>query len=115
MGGQKKAPFCPYVPNPDYSQTFLKRCFSIENRASSKYFGVYWNKQKVLPKKQWSAKILHNGKQHSIGCWEHEEDAARAVNFKCQEFNIPLKNPSVGIFNKETFEKLKLKVINFYS
>jgi hypothetical protein len=83
--------------------------FLFENRGSSKYFGVSWVKQK----KKWKANILHNRKTHHIGHFEIEEDAAKAVNLKCQEYNIPLKNPSVGVLNNERLKKLQAKVSNF--
>jgi hypothetical protein len=82
--------------------------FFFQNWGSSKYVGVYWLKRS----KHWQAKVQQrNGQNHHIGTFEIEEDAAKAVNRKCQKLNIPLKNPSVGVLDNKTLEKLKLKVI----
>ena len=62
--------------------------------------------------------MRHNKKTHYIGCFEIEEDAAKAVNSKCQELNIGLKNARVGVLDNKTFMKLKEKVIfslNFFN
>ena len=83
--------------------------FFIEKRDLGKYVGVYWLKQK----KTWRASMTHNSQTHYIGCFEFEEDAAKAVNSKCQELNIPLKNLSVGVLDNETLKKLTAKVIKF--
>jgi hypothetical protein len=92
----------------------LSLVFLFENGGSSKYCGVYWTKES----KKWRAFIQHNGRQHHIGTFEIEEDAAKAVNLKCQELNIALKNPGVGenifvckrVLNNEILKKLKAKV-----
>ena len=68
--------------------------------------GVSWKKQT----KKWRANVGHNGKIHYTGSFEIEEDAAKAINLKCQELNIPLKNSSVGVLDNETLKKLKKKV-----
>jgi hypothetical protein len=90
---------------------FLNRflVFIFENRGSSKYIGVSWSKTN----KGWNARIANNGKTHNIGYFEIEEDAAKAVNLKCQELNIQLKNTDVGVLNNETLKKLTAKVSNF--
>ena len=103
------------------SISFYVACFSfIEKRSSgkyvetsSKYYGVSWVKER----KKWLARVQHNGETHSIGYFEIEEDTAKAVNLKCQELNIPLKNPSIGVLDNETLNKLtkvEKKVNNFY-
>jgi len=43
---------------------------------SSKYKGVYWEQRKG----KWRARIWVGGKQHSLGYFLHEEDAAEAYN-----------------------------------
>ena len=83
--------------------------FIFEIPSSSKYVGVSWHKNS----KKWITKVTHKGKKHNIGSFEMEEDAAKAVNLKCQELSIPLKNLGVGILNNETLKKLKTKVSNF--
>ena len=83
--------------------------FIFKNRFSSKYVGVYWNKAN----KKWHANVRYNRKVHYAGYFEIEEDAAKAVNLKCQELNIPLKNTSVGFLDNEILEKSKEKVSNF--
>jgi hypothetical protein len=84
--------------------------FVFEIPSSSKYVGVRWQKES----KKWRAAVCHNGKTQYIGIFEIEEDAAKAVNLKCQEFNIPLKNPGVAVLKNETLKKLKTKVSNFW-
>jgi hypothetical protein len=84
--------------------------FLFENASSSKYIGVHWDKNS----KKWQAAISHNGKRYNIGYFEIEEDAAKAVNLKCQEINITLKNTCVGVLDNEKLEKLKAKVNNFW-
>ena len=89
----------------------------FKTKTHSKYVGVTYIKQKH----PWIAFLYHptlNRKYRDskyIGCFKNEEDAAKAVNFKCQELNIKLKNPSVGVLNNETFEKLRGKVIIKYT
>jgi hypothetical protein len=60
------------------------------------------------------AQINHNGQIHHIGYFEMEEDAAKAANLKCQELNIQLKNPDVGVLDNEKVKKLIIKVSNFW-
>ena len=64
---------------------------------------------------KWAASFRHNEQTKHIGNFEIEEDAAKAVNLKCEELNIPLKNPGVGVLNHERLKKLraKAKVSNF--
>ena len=83
--------------------------FLFENRFSSKYVCVSWNKNH----KKWQVSISRKGQRYYVGYFESEEDAAKAVNLKCQELNIPLKNPSVGVLDNEILKKLKKKVNNF--
>ena len=84
-------------------------CFSFIEKTSSKYVGVCWDKKR----EKWKGSIWNNGKQHHIGHFEIEENAAKVVNSKCQEFNIPLKNSNVGVLDNEMLKKLKAKVIKF--
>jgi len=43
---------------------------------SSKYKGVYWDKKC----KKWYGRIAFNRKRFSLGCFENEEEAAKAYN-----------------------------------
>ena len=52
-----------------------------KRNASSKYFGVNYDKQH----KKWRAKITENGKLLHLGRYEKEEDAARAYDAKALE------------------------------
>jgi hypothetical protein len=45
-------------------------------RQSSKYRGVSWDKNK----NKWKAQLRYDGKQHNIGYFEGEEEAARAYD-----------------------------------
>ena len=63
--------------------------------------------------KKWTATVSHIGNRIHIGSFKLEKDAARAVNFKCKELNIPMKNPEVGVLDYETFKQLT-KVIEFF-
>jgi hypothetical protein len=73
--------------------------------------GVYWDKQN----KKWKASLLHNNKRIYIGCFKNEKNAVKAVNWKCKELKIPIKNPEVvGVLDNDQLKKLKQKVITFY-
>jgi hypothetical protein len=45
-----------------------------ENKYSSKYVGVSWDSSK----NKWSAQLYYNGKNHKLGCYHNELDAAYA-------------------------------------
>jgi hypothetical protein len=96
--------FCQSENNVGMDIIFLNifLVFLFEIRRSSKYVGVSWDKRR----KKWVAKI----KDSYIGGFEIEKDAAKAINVKCQELNIPLKNPGVGVLNHEKLKKLKEKL-----
>ena len=80
-----------------------------ENLASSKYLGVSWDKQN----KKWKASFNYNKKKVHIGFFTNQNDAAKAVNWKCKELKIPIKNPEVvGVLDDE---QLKQKVMTFLS
>ena len=55
------------------------------------------------------AQIQHLKKHYFIGYFHDELEAAQAVNAKCVELNICLKNPDI-FFNND-MEQLKQKVI----
>ena len=80
--------------------------FLNEKKDSSKYVGVCWSKKR----KKWLAQIYHNKKQIWFGSFENEKDAAKAVNSKCMELKIPMKNLEVETLDNKVWERLKLKV-----
>jgi hypothetical protein len=61
--------------------------------ASSKYFGVYFNKKD----KNWKSEISYDGKRHYIGTFKEEIDAAKAYNKKAIEFYKD--NANLNVFN----------------
>lgn len=58
----------------------------------SQFDCVFWHRENL----KWSGEIQHNNNMHHCGYWKTEKEAALAVNMKCREFGIPLKNPSLG-------------------
>lgn len=58
----------------DYLQNAQNRGKNVNSR--SKYKGVCWK----VENNKWQARIRVNGKQHHIGLYQTEEDAARAYN-----------------------------------
>ena len=56
-----------------------------------KYVGVYWNKKH----KNWKALIGYNFRTIHIGTFYNELEAACAVNQKCRDLGIPIKNPQI--------------------
>jgi hypothetical protein len=78
----------------------------------SHYVGVRWNDEC----KKWYASLHANGKHHYCGLYESECDAARAVNAKCGELDIPHKNKGLGVIqirkkNKRSSRKSAYKGI----
>lgn len=47
----------------------------------AKYKGLTWMKSA----NKWAARVGHNGKLHYLGCFDSQEDAARAYNAKAAE------------------------------
>jgi len=62
-------------------------------KPQSKYTGVSWHDAT----KKWLATISVNKKKQYIGTYDNDEEAAKAVNFRCCELALPMKNPGVGI------------------
>jgi hypothetical protein len=48
------------------------------HKHTSKYRGVFWDKSKS--KSKWQAEICHTGKKLRLGCFDDEEEAARAYD-----------------------------------
>ena len=46
---------------------------------------------------KYRAQITHNQQNYYCGNFLNELEAAQAVNAKCVELDIPLKNPEVGL------------------
>lgn len=57
----------------------------------SQYVGVSW----FRPGHKWRSQIQHEGKMINVGYFDKEIEAARAVNAKCKELGIPVKNPGI--------------------
>ena len=53
------------------------------NRGRSKYRGVNW----LEKNKKWRARIRDNYKHIHLGCFDNEEDAARAYDIKAKELH----------------------------
>jgi hypothetical protein len=51
---------------------------SKSKNASSKYFGVCFDKKE----RKWKSQISYNGKNYNLGCFKEEIDAAKAYNKK---------------------------------
>jgi hypothetical protein len=54
---------------------------------------VHFNK--IISK--YVGQIRHQKNAYYCGCFSNELEAAQAVNLKCVELNIPLKNPELGL------------------
>ena len=67
--------------------------FAIEKKEkTSQYKGVNWYKHR----KKWCARLHIKGEEPKYGgTFTDEVDAAKRVNQLCEEFGIPLKNPSI--------------------
>ena len=71
---------------------------------------VYFNKEIS----KYVAKFTHQEKLHHCGNFLNELEAAQAVNAKCVELDLALKNPEVGL--PENTQKLKqVRFIHVYS
>ena len=72
----------------------LSFCFQKQTR--NKFVCVSWDKTNS----NYKAQISHEHKQYYCGCFLNELEAAQAVNAKCVELDISLKNPEVGLPDK---------------
>ena len=68
-------------------------CFQKKKRDTSKFAGVslYKDRSKYL------ARFIHEKKNYFCGYFSNELEAAKAVNAKCIDLDIPLRNPEVGL------------------
>ena len=83
--------------------------YIYEKTTSSNYRGVCWYETQ----KKWKATVNHNNKKMHLGYFENEKDAAMAVNFKCKELTIPMRNPGVGVLDYKSLKQIT-KVIGFF-
>jgi len=79
---------CPSLPPKKKTKRLAQSAFKRPGCAS-KYIGV------TCQGKRWRARVSHGDKMIGAGSFENELDAARAVNAKCIELGIPLKNPDI--------------------
>ena len=69
----------------------LSFCFQKKVGTKGQFKGVSFYKVRS----NWEAKITHEGNRHFLGYFSTELEAAQAVNEKCVELGIPLKNPEI--------------------
>lgn len=88
----------------DNRECNLRRCSNAENThnqkakgGSSRFKGVYWNKAK----RKWRAQIKFGGKEHNLGNFSSEEDAAVAYDRAAVEHfgEFACTNISMGLFS----------------
>merc|ERR1711881_730431 len=61
------------------------------NVPKSRFRYVYWDSKT----QKWRAQMVHNGKTHGLGTYVNEEDAAHAINRKCLELRVSVKNKTL--------------------
>jgi len=71
---------------------------SNPKKETSKYNGVYW----IEENQKWKGSIYHEKRQIYCGIHSSEKAAAHAVNEKCKELGVPLKNPSLDYVPSKT-------------
>ena len=74
----------------------------IFKEKTSKYVGVYCNAKKT----KWRAQIHHRRSNIHIGIFDTEREAGLAVNLKCLEMGLPLKNPHLKLPTMEEKKKV---------
>jgi len=83
------------IKNPDISSNTpivrRKRRIRRPNVPKSKFRYVYWDSKT----QKWRAQMVHNGKTYSLGTYVNEEDAAHAINRKCLELRVSVKNKTL--------------------
>jgi len=58
----------------------------------SEFRGVVWDGRN----RKWRAQLSHKGVKHYLGLYSCEEEAAQAVNYKCDEMGFDRYNPELG-------------------
>jgi len=84
-------------------------------KKQSKYKNVYFHQSS---KQYWIPRVHFQHKYHNFGCFQTEEEAARAVNKKCKEFGIKEKNPEYLFdesYVKTTKYKSKFKCLSLHN
>ena len=69
----------------------LSLCF--QKRKENGFTGVSW----VTACEKYSTSLCANGKKYSCGHFSNQLEAAQAINLKCVELDLPLKNPQAGL------------------
>ena len=88
-------------------------CFVCEKKERiSQYKGVTWHKNR----NKWYVQLRVKGeKQKYGGMFNDELDAARRANQLCQEFGVPLQNPTISGIPNQRYQVTKNFVLsNFY-
>ena len=67
--------------------------FCCQKKKQTKFTGVYVDKSGS----KYNTGFSHEKKAYRCGRFLNELEAAQAVNAKCVELNIPMKNPEVGL------------------
>ena len=68
-------------------------CICVQRLKRNRFTCVFFNKDRS----KYLAYFIHEQKRYHCGTFSDELEAAQAVNLKCAELDIPLKNPKVGL------------------
>merc|ERR1712034_71116 len=84
----------PEIGPPEYKSQKKEDIDEKEEESKTKKIKcVFFDKRSCT----FLAKIHHKKKQYYCGCFSNKLDAAKAVNAKCVQIGIPLKNPEIGL------------------
>ena len=72
---------------------FCLFCCQKKKKKRNKFTGVTFDKKSS----KYVGNTCHQNKKYYCGLFLNELEAAQAVNAKCVELNIPMKNPEVGL------------------
>jgi hypothetical protein len=82
--------------------------FYVEKKKRNRFTYVWFNKK--LSK--YFGQFTHEQKRYYCGSHLNESEAAQAVNAKCVELSIPLKNPEAGL--PENTPKVRFIYVYFF-